>query len=263
MGYIALFIPTFNEAETIRTILSAIPSTIGGRQTVIVISDDCSTDGTADIAKEFTDFVLTSEMNEGVGAATRKGLAWIADWDEVEFIVKFDGDGQHQLDLLPAVVSRLQEGYDLVTCSRFHPLSDQTHTPIDRMLLNMMFTEMIRKITSWKLTDVRSGFMGFPFHYARLLGDNLIVSRYGVPMEIILRIWNAKQDAKVKDVPHPALYGPNISDKLTQKYSSETFAAQANRLQVAYEALLTVVNDLKIPRELILEMNGFAKKVAA
>jgi len=182
--------------------------------------------------------------------------------DDIEFVVKFDGDGQHKLHLLPKVVGHLADGQDLVICSRFHPHSDQTNTPTDRILLNMLFTEMVRKITSWKLTDVRSGYMGFPARYARLLGTHLIVSRYGVPMEIILRLWNANA-TRVKDIPHPALYGPNISKKLKEKYSTETISSQADRLQMAYEALLTVIQDLQIPRELILEVNGFAKTKCA
>jgi glycosyltransferase involved in cell wall biosynthesis len=259
MRKVALFIPTFNEQEAIAGILSAIPNHICGYPTVIVIADDCSTDETVLIARQFTDFVTTSTTNQGVGAATRNGIAMIDAMEDVDFIVKFDGDGQHKLDLLPVVVDHLANGNDLVICSRFHPLSDQAHTPTDRILLNMIFTEMIRKITSWKVTDVRSGYMGFPIRYARILGSDLIVQRYGVPMEIILRIWDLKPDAKIEEVPHPALYGPHISEKLAKKYSSETISSQADRLHIAYESLLTVINDLEIPRELILEMNGFAK----
>lgn len=258
MPEIAVMIPTFNEAETIGYVLSTIPRILLGYPVCIVIADDCSTDNTAEIAQRYTSHVLTSPSNTGVGASTKRALAFIAESLSVKYVIKFDGDGQHNTEFLPAIVERLEEGADLVTCSRFHGLSDQTHTPTDRILLNMIFTEMVRKITGWHLTDVRTGYMGFRFEHAVHLSKELIVARYGIPMEIILRIWHLNPDAVTVEIPHPALYGPNISEKLATKYSTETVSVKANRLQVAYEALLTVVEDLRIPHEKILEMNGFA-----
>ncbi len=260
MGKLVILIPARNECETIGNILSAVPKSVCGHLTTIVVSDDRSTDGTAGIAKRYTDFVLESDVHEGVGAATRTGLAFIAaKLKGVMWVVKLDGDGQHDLELLPSVVSNLKDGSDLVICSRFHPFSKQTHTPTDRILLNMMFTKMVRTITSWNLTDVRSGYVGFPGRYAHLLGSNLITAGYGVPMEIVLRIWDAKPEARVTEIPHPALYGPHISEKINTKYSSETVSSQAKRLFVGYQTLLTVIKDLGIPRDLILKMNGFCK----
>lgn len=147
-----------------------------------------------------------------------------------------------------------------MVCSRFHPLSDQTYTPVDRILLNMIFTEMVRKITGWKVTDVRSGFMGLRFGLAAEFAHKILVQGYGVPMELVLRAWHAKPDARVSEIPHPALYGGDISEKLRHKYAAEQIDDKANRLQAAFGALLAVVEDLHIPKEDILEMNGFLKK---
>lgn len=254
---IAIFIPTYNEGETIGKILEKLPPEILGWSTEIVIVDDASTDNTVDIVQRYTERIIKCKSNRGVGAATKAGFEYIAKMSDVCFVIKLDGDGQHVLHLLPEIVAHLQEGADLVVCSRFHPESDQRHTPTDRILLNMIFTEMLRKITGWKLTDVRSGYMGMQFDYVKTIASQLIVERYGIPMEIILRIWHENPGAALAELPHPALYGPNISKKLAEKYSREEVVHKTTRLDEAYAALLKVIEDLKVPRERILEMNGF------
>ena len=104
---------------------------------------------------------------------------------------------------------------------------------------------------------MRSGYMGFRFELIKKIIGMLSVKRYGIPMDILLRIWGAKRDAKVHEIPHPALYDTGISNKLSEKYTSEKMTQKATRLQDAYLALLQVVEEMKIPREHILEMNGY------
>ena len=257
MSKIALFIPVYNEREKLEENLAQVPKRINGYATELIIVDDCSTDGSAEIARRFTSHVISLPENSGVGVATRTGFRYIAERSEYHHVIKFDADGQHDLNFL-SEVDRNLENHDIVICSRFHPHSDQTHTPTDRILLNMIFVEMLRKITGWQLTDVRSGFMGFHFKDIEMIASDIIVPRYGIPMELLLRLWARKPDAMVYEIPHPAVYGGDISNRLKKKYSSELVTEKSDRLQMAYEALLIVINSLGIPREQILEMNGFA-----
>ncbi len=260
MKKIAIFIPVHNEAETLGTMLSCVPKAILGHRTDIFVVDDASTDGSAEIAREFACYVGVLPVHSGVGAATKTGLVTICNGGCYDYIVKFDGDGQHDINLLPQVVAMLREGNRLVICSRFHPLSDQSHTPIDRILLNMIFTEMVRKITGWEISDARSGFVGMCKDLVAEFAHKLIVKGYGIPMEIILRSWHARPNARICELPHPAIYGGNISEKLKRKYSAEKIDEKATRLQAAFSALLEVVEDLRIPKEQILDMNGFIRR---
>jgi glycosyltransferase involved in cell wall biosynthesis len=257
MSKIALFIPVHNESEKLAETLSLVPKYLNGSKTEIIIVDDCSTDSSLAIANRFTSRVISLEKNSGVGVATRTGLEYITQRGDYSMVIKFDADGQHDLNFLPQIEEMLWQN-DIVICSRFHPQSDQAYTPTDRILLNMIFVEMLRKITGWKLTDVRSGFMGFHFEDISAIASDIIVPRYGIPMELLLRIWNRKPNSKVCEIPHPAVYGGAISNRLQEKYSTEQVHDRSDRLRMAYEALLMVVEDLKIPRERILEMNGFA-----
>ncbi len=143
-------------------------------------------------------------------------------------------------------------------CTQYVKLSTRSGLGI---LLNMIFTEMLRKITGWQLTDVRSGYMGFRLEDVRAISHDIIVKRYGIPMELLLRVWNIKPNAYIHEIAHPAMYDLNISDKLRDKYVGEGYSQKGDRLKIAYAALLSVVEDLKIPREVILEMNGFKKTI--
>lgn len=258
---IAIFIPIYNEAEALEKTLRQIPLKVLGYKTEIIIADDYSCDDSVKIAKNFTDHIIIAEKNMGVGYATKKGFEYISKIDYFDFVVKFDGDGQHHLHFIPQIITFLMRQSDVVICSRFHPFSDQTHTPVDRILLNMIFTEMLKKITGWKLTDVRSGYMGFKADLIKQIVSKLIVERYGVPMEILLRIWGEKSNAIVSEISHPAVYGGDISLKLKEKYSLEEISQKSSRLQEAYSALLAVIEDMikdnKISKEKILEINGF------
>lgn len=247
---IAIFIPVYNEAEALEKTLCQIPSKVLGYETEIIVADDCSNDDSVKIARNFTDHIIVMEKNTGVGATTKKGFEYISKMDYFDFVVKFDGDEQHQLHFIPQVIAHLIERNDIVICSRFHPLSDQMNTPLDRILLNMIFTEMLRKITGWNLTDVRSGYMGFRADLIKRIAPKLIVERYGIPMEILLRIWKEMPDAVVSEIPHPAIYGGDISKRLQKKYSSEEISQKSSRLQEAYSALLTVVEDMELTKEL-------------
>lgn len=256
MSKVIFFIPVFNEAEKLEDVLGKLPKKVFDYDTEIVIVDDCSSDHSVQIASKFTKHVIPLSKNRGVGVATKIGFKYIVENFNDGYIVKFDGDGQHELSFIPEVVRRLKKS-DIVICSRFHPFSDQSNTPIDRILLNMIFTEMLKKITGWDLTDVRSGFMGLRLTGVKEIASDMIVERYGIPMEILLRLWYNDPSAVVCELPHPAVYGADISKKLQSKYSSEKINDKSDRLQVAYSALLRVVESLNIPRERVLKINGF------
>jgi glycosyltransferase involved in cell wall biosynthesis len=258
MKQLAVFIPAFNEAETLWSLASNVPARILGCETTIVIADDYSNDGTASIAKELTPHVVCLPKNSGAGATTKAGLLYIIGLGiNFDYLAKLDGDGQHNLDLLPQLVDKLLKGSDLVIMSRFHPLSNQMHTPWDRILLNTIFSQMVSKITGWELTDVRSGYMGFNFEIIRQIAPQMIIERYGYPMELILRTWHYRPNSVVAEIPHPALYGGHISEKLIQKYALEQINQKATRLDEAFAAALQIIEDLNIPREDILQRNGY------
>jgi hypothetical protein len=123
-----------------------------------------------------------------------------------------------------------------------------------------MFSEMVSKITNLSITDARSGFMGFHLCDIEKIAPKIIVERYGIPMELILRLWHTRwlvdRPITVSEIIQSARYGGDISKKLKQKYYEEKMDHKISRVQMAYGAFLTVIEDLKVPRGYILQRYG-------
>lgn len=270
MHRIAILVPAYNNAATLPAVIDGIKEALTGESFSLFAVDDGSTDGTVRILDRYflkwnepvnpnPDFhYVCRHPNEGVGAATQAGLKatlLVCLANLYEMVIKLDGDGQHNPEMLPEIVHRIRNGADLVIASRFHKNSDQIATPIDRILLNTMFASAITKITGWQITDARSGFMGMKMEFAQRLADRIITRRYGIPMEIILRLWKEKPEAKIEEVPHSAYYGgARLTKKQKARYQpgGETIEQKASRAAEAYAAVLRVLEDMKIDAKQIL-----------
>ena len=243
----ALFIPVHNEHETIGKVIEHILKVAGDRIGLLVVADDASTDGSDRIAARYTEHVVRLAHNGGNGCATRAALTYIKAHDDgIERVVRIDGDGQHEPDLLPEVIDRLEAGADVVVCSRFHPRSDTRHVPFDRKFLNESAAGWMRTVTDWPVTDARSGFLGFRWNVLRPVVDALRTERYGIPMELLLRVWHRDPSACLSEIPHPAMYQPGISERLDRKYVEETVSEKTARMDEAFRVFIATCRDLGI-----------------
>jgi glycosyltransferase involved in cell wall biosynthesis len=106
-GYtLAAVIPALDEASTIGTVVAAVPRRIPRvREVVVIVVDDGSTDGTAEVALAAgADHVERHRRNRGLVAAFRSGInAALASGADV--IVHLDGDGQHDPVHIPRLVA--------------------------------------------------------------------------------------------------------------------------------------------------------------
>jgi glycosyltransferase involved in cell wall biosynthesis len=111
---IVALIPGYNEAPRIGAVIR------GARQHVpVIVVDDGSSDGTAEVAREAGATVVEQRPNQGKGAALRAGFRKAID-DGATAILTLDADGQHD----PREIPRLLEAWgadpspDLVIGSR-------------------------------------------------------------------------------------------------------------------------------------------------
>jgi dolichol-phosphate mannosyltransferase len=115
--------PTYNEAENIDRVLRAVRGALPDAGILVV--DDGSPDGTADMAEKLGEEVGNVEVlrrpaKSGLGSAYRAGFAWglSRGWDA---FVEMDADLQHDPGALPGLVAPLADGVDLVVGSRYVP----------------------------------------------------------------------------------------------------------------------------------------------
>jgi len=98
---ISAVIPAYNEEETIAEIVRGAVRHVDE----VIVIDDGSTDGTADLARE-ADARVVSQDNSGVLKATQRGLREAGG----DVIVTLDADGQHNPEEIPKLVKPLLEG---------------------------------------------------------------------------------------------------------------------------------------------------------
>ena len=145
---LSLILPAKNEAEGLRRTLPGIRDLLPGAEILVV--DDGSTDATAEVAREHGATVLSSPYSMGNGAAIKRG-ARAATGDVLVFL---DADGQHDAALIPRLLARLDEGYDMVVGAR----GWDGQASVGRGLANGFYNRLASEMTGHAVRDLTSGF---------------------------------------------------------------------------------------------------------
>src|SRR5690606_27003617 len=116
----------------------------------VIVVDDGSTDDTATVAAEQGASVLSSPYSMGNGAAIKRG-ARAATGDILVFM---DADGQHDPAHIPALLAKLEEGYDMVVGARDWAGQAGAH----RGAANAFYNWLASRITGFQVKDLTSGF---------------------------------------------------------------------------------------------------------
>jgi glycosyltransferase involved in cell wall biosynthesis len=149
---VSVVIPFLNESPNLEPLceeLKASLDTMGSSYEVLFIDDGSSDDG-VDVLDKFRAKmpqlkVVSFRRNFGQTAAMVAGL----DYAEGDIVVTLDADRQNDPADIPALVAKINEGYDMVCGWRF----DRQDTYITRKLPSMLANRLISKITDVSLHD--------------------------------------------------------------------------------------------------------------
>ncbi len=152
---VAILIAVYNEEKALGDVLRRIP----GECDVYVV-DDASTDRTVEVAKENEAKVISLPVNLGQGAAAIAGFRVITAADH-PYVVKMDGDGQHDPAEIPRFVEALQGSeVDIVQGSRVLG-ADYRGAPLARRVFLRPLTWVLNRLTGYRMTDAMCGFRAF------------------------------------------------------------------------------------------------------
>jgi glycosyltransferase involved in cell wall biosynthesis len=146
MPTVTLLIPTLNEITGMREIMPKVQ-----REWVdqILILDGGSTDGTPEYAKEHG-YELHIQTQPGIRQAYMEVLPKIRG----EILVTFSPDGNSIPELIPALIAKMNESFDMVIVSRY--LQGAKSQDDDRLTAfgNWLFTKTVNVLHGGKYTDV-------------------------------------------------------------------------------------------------------------
>ena len=145
---LSIILPAKNEAAALASLLPALHSAHPGAQIIVV--DDGSTDNTRELCAAQGVECLSSPYSMGNGAAIKRG-ARAARGDVLVFM---DADGQHDPADIARLLSKLDEGFDMVVGAR--DWSGQAG--VGRGVANTFYNWLASKMTGFKVADLTSGF---------------------------------------------------------------------------------------------------------
>ena len=164
---LAIVIPTYNEAETIPSLISELFEKI--KQLVekldILIIDDSSPDGTADIVRELgTKYekitVIQRPKKMGLGAAYKEGFRYVLEKLDSELVLQMDADHSHQPSEIPNMLEKIKN-FDFLVASRHVEGSDVVGWGIGRKATHSIAGAIARICAKIEIKDSTSGFRMF------------------------------------------------------------------------------------------------------
>jgi glycosyltransferase involved in cell wall biosynthesis len=177
-------IPCLNEASTLPATIADLPRAVAGFDTVeILVIDDGSRDGTADIARACgADHVVRLRRNKGLAAAFMAGIdASLKQGADV--IVNTDADNQYAARDIPKLVGPLLGGEaDIVIGDR--NIADLEHMSWRKRQLQRLGSWVVRQVSNTSVPDTTSGFRAYTREAALRM---TIVSEFSYTLESIIQ----------------------------------------------------------------------------
>lgn len=151
---ISLIVPAYNEAGNVKKLTCEINATLKEAFEVIYI-DDGSSDGTLKELKalnENYDYVkyLSFSRNFGHQAALRAGLAYA----KGDAVISMDADLQHPPELLPDLIEKWHEGYDVVYTIR----KDNKQISLKKRLTSKWFYKIMNFLSGLQMEEGAADF---------------------------------------------------------------------------------------------------------
>lgn len=195
-----LLIPTLNEVEGMKIIMPRVKKEWIDQ---CIIADGGSTDGTVELAKEMG-YEVVPQKTPGIIYAQRDAFPSIIG----DIIISFSPDGNCIPELIPELIAKMKEGYDMVIMSRYlNGLRSEDDSRSSR-IGNQVITKLINLAFGGTYTDTLSIFRGYRtqaivelglLHDRKLSIAPLVARHYCWDLMSSIRM--AKASYKVLEIP--------------------------------------------------------------
>ena len=197
-----VIIPTYLEAENIADVLGKVRS--AAPHADILVVDDASPDGTADLARaaaaELGQIeVLARPGKGGLGGAYRAGFQH-AFAHGYEVVVQMDADLSHPPDRLPALLAEVDQGADIAIGSRYVKGGATANWPLVRKVLSRSANIYASLMLGLGVRDATAGFRAYRADIlSEVEASATKATGYGFQLELSYRAH--RLGAKIVEVP--------------------------------------------------------------
>lgn len=150
---VTLLIPTLNEIEGMKVIMPRIKKEWVDQ---IIILDGGSNDGTINYTKEHGYFTVVQKRR-----GLRNGYLEALPYIEGDVVITFSPDGNSIPELIPDLIEKMKEGYDMVIASRYAKGARSYDDDIVTAFGNWLFTNLINLIHGANYTDAMVMFRAY------------------------------------------------------------------------------------------------------
>jgi dolichol-phosphate mannosyltransferase len=201
---LSIVLPTYNESQNIVRMLDSIAETLPADTAAeIIVVDDNSPDGTADIAichaknilnnRKLHIEVIRREAKLGLSSAILAGVQSATG----DIILAMDGDFSHPPQIIPHIIEALLDSnYDIVVASRYVSGGSIVGWPFKRRLMSRGATKIAQYGLGIEVKDPVSGFFAFRRHIIQ--GVKFDALGYKMLLEILVKA----RGARVKELPY-------------------------------------------------------------
>ncbi len=198
-----VIIPTYREKENIESIIKTI-FTLPVQFDILII-DDNSPDGTADIIKSLQKkypnlYLIERPEKLGLGTAYITGFKWAIE-NDYTYVYEMDADFSHDPnDLLRLYDECHNKGADLAIGSRYISGVNVVNWPLSRVLMSYFASIYVRTITGMNIKDTTAGFKCYKREVLENIRPEQIKSKgYGFQIEMKFIAW--KLGYKIVEIP--------------------------------------------------------------
>jgi dolichol-phosphate mannosyltransferase len=196
-------LPTYNEAENIVEVLTRVRE--AAPQADVLVVDDGSPDGTADIAERWgADHgggvqVMRRTEKSGLGSAYRAGFATGLD-QGYQILIEMDSDLQHDPAMLPALIHAVEDGADLAIGSRYVPGGEVPGWKLSRRMISQVGNIYAGIVLGMHVRDATAGFRAYEADALRRIDlQEIKADGYGFQIEMAYSV--NRNGGRIVEVP--------------------------------------------------------------
>ncbi len=239
-GKISIVIPCYNEEGNVRKIYEAVIEQLSSYDFQLLFVDDCSKDNTLSIMKELNktdnrvDYISFSR-NFGQISGLRAGL----EHANGDCVISLDADMQHPPELIPQMIKKWEEGYDIVSTLR----KDVENVGFFKKLTSSLFYKIFNKLSD---IQIKPGAADF-----RLLDRKIV--------EILIRDFNEYHYYLKGLVNWIGFNHTEIEYEVGERFSGETKYSVTKLVNLAIDGITSFsIKPLKLAILLGFSLSAFS-----